>query len=137
MAGFEGIEFNEITVGNLLGKYKDTASREEILRYIKNTGIHEEKFVYENELIVPPAMIFVFTLRSIFSSKIPVEGAILAGHELECIDPIKSGENLNIDIVIKDKYIKKDRKYVLINFVIKGDDEKIKCINTMKAIWPK
>lgn len=136
MQKLEGIEFDKLEVGKNMGTHQCNVPRELILNYINNTGIDCEKFEFNNGLIVPAAMVFLFTLRTIFSSKIPIGGGVLAGQSLECIEPICEGDDITIDVVIKDKYIKKDRKYVLLEFVVKGDDGDIHIINTMRAIWP-
>ena len=137
MEELEGIEFDKLEVGKNMGTHQCNVPRELIVNYINNTGIAYKKFEFNNSLIVPAAMVFLFTLRTIFASKIPIGGAVLAGQSLECIEPIREGDNITVDIVIKDKYIKKYRKYVLLDFVIKGDDGGINIINTMRTIWPK
>ena len=137
MANLDGIDYKNLVVGKNMGTYQCNVSRELILNYINNTGLDYEKFILENGLIAPAAMVFVFTLRAIFANNIPIGGAVLAGHYLECIEPIREGRNVYIDIVIKDKYIKKERKYVLLDFVVRGDDGNINVVNTMRAIWPQ
>lgn len=137
MSKYDGIEYNDISIGKLMGKNVYSVSRDDIEQYIRNTGIAKEKFIFDEKLIVPPAMIFVFTLRSIFSNDIPLDGAILAGHELKCFEPIQENDNMHVEVVIKDKYVRNDKKYVLIDFIIQGDDNKIRFINTMRAIWPQ
>ena len=137
MPNLNGIEYDKLVVGKNMGTHQCNVSRELILNYIKNTGIDCEKFEFDNNLIAPEAMVFLFTLRTIFSNNIPIGGAVLAGQSLECIEPIQEGDNITVDVVIKDKYIKKERKYVLLDFLVNGDKGNTKIINTMRAIWPK
>lgn len=137
MPNLDGIDYENLVVGENMGTHQCNVSRELILNYIKNTGMDYKKFEFDNSLIAPAAMAFVFTLRTIFSNNIPIGGAVLAGQSLECIDPIREDHNITVDVVIKDKYIKKERKYVLLDFVVKGDDGNINIINTMRTIWPK
>jgi hypothetical protein len=137
MQNLEGIEYEKLVIGKNMGTHQCNVSRKLILSYIKNTGIDCKKFEFDNSLIAPAAMVFIFTLRTIFSNNIPIGGAVLAGQSLECIEPIREGDNITVDVVIKDKYIKKERKYVLLDFLVKGDKGNTKIINTMRAIWPK
>ena len=137
MPNLDGIEYEKLVVGKNMGTHQCNVSRELILNYIKNTGIDCKKFEFDNNLIAPAAMVFIFTLRTIFSNNIPIGGAVLAGQSLECIEPILEGDNITVDVVIKDKYIKKERKYVLLDFLVKGDKGNINIINTMRTIWPK
>lgn len=137
MAGYKGIAYDDMTVGETVGHYGTTISKEDIETYFKNAGSTLLQDTPGGRLFVPPPMAYALTLRAIFHSNIPVDGPILVGHELKCVRKVYAGDGIDIDVIIKDKWIKKERKYIIFDFIVKNPAQDVCFIDSMRVIWPE
>lgn len=137
MAGYIGIAYGDMNVGETVGHYGTTVSKKDIETYFKNAGTTFHQNIDGERLFVPPPMAYALTLRAIFHSNIPVDGPILVGHELKCIEKVFEGDGIDVDVIIKDKWIKKDRKYIIFDFIVKNTKKDVCFIDSMRVIWPE
>ncbi len=137
MAAYKGIVYDDMNVEEIIGHYDTTVSREDIEKYFNNSGSTFNQKIGGEKLFVPPPMIYAITLRAIFHSNIPVDGPILIGHNLECIKKVFEGEQVSVDVIVNNKWIKNNKKYINFDFIIKDSKNDVCFIDVMRVIWPE
>ncbi len=137
MAAYIGLSFDEMNLAENVGEYQAVISREDIERYFRNSGCTFNQDPAAPRLFVPPPMCYALTLRAIFHSRIPVDGPILVAHELECLEKIFEGDLITVKVIIKDKWIRNERKYVVFDFRIEDSRQRTCVVDSMRVIWPQ
>lgn len=107
---------------------------EQVKKYIEAV---EDKIDTE-ESDAPPTIAALFTTIRIAlkDHKMP-PGAIHAKQYYKFIRPVKPGKKLKIKVKIVDKYMKKERKYAVIESRVFGEGGDHLLTGMMSGIWPK
>jgi hypothetical protein len=86
----------------------------------------------------PPTIAALFTtIRVALKDHKMPPGAIHAKQYYKFIRPVKPGEKLKIKVKIVDKYMKKERKYAVIESRVFGEAGDHLLTGMMSGIWPK
>jgi acyl dehydratase len=64
-------------------------------------------------------------------------GAIHAKQHYKFVKPVKAGEKLKIKVKIADKFLKKERKYAIIESRVENEAGEHLLTGRMSGIWPK
>jgi hypothetical protein len=71
MAGYKGVAYDDMNVGETVGHYGTTISKKDIETYFNNSGSTFHQKITGERLFVPPPMVYALTLRAIFHSNSP------------------------------------------------------------------
>jgi hypothetical protein len=121
---FTDLGFAEIEVGTEYGPFQETVTA----AMCESLGGTAE--------VVPPEVfpaLFLRALRAAMGGIPP--GAILAKQGFEQLRPLEPGTGLDIAVAIGDKYEKRGKGYVAIDFILSdGDDAVVK--GRKVIVWP-
>jgi 3-hydroxybutyryl-CoA dehydratase len=88
--------------------------------------------------IAPPTIAAVFTtLRVVLKEQKMPPGAIHAKQYFKFIKPVRPGDKLHITVTLKDKYIRRDRKWVVIETQVENQHGEDVVLARITGIWPK
>jgi len=125
------VTYDEIEVGKSLGTVTETVDAEFAGSLVATIGEPGAASV------APPAVfpaLFLKALRRTLGG-IP-NGGVLAKYELEFGAPLPVGSEVEIEVSIGDKYVRRDRPYVVVLFAI-DDAEGERALTGRKTImWP-
>ena len=135
------IRYKEFFINQKLDEYKFKVSEECLMNYLKATECHNpcftddnaaKKFGFPNK-VIPPTLIgqnraIKYNLPE---GKSRPDGNLHAKHEFHFYDSLRLNEEISYFIKVKDKYIKRGRKYVVFEGVIIGEDHR----NVALSIW--
>jgi hypothetical protein len=110
----ERTRFEDIEIGTDLGSMEWVVSEEMIDRKCEIGEEYHEWYSVDSPFdgrIAPP-LINYEPPRILFSQKYNIRG-LLATYECENINPIKANKKMTVSAKIVDKYIKRDREYVV------------------------
>lgn len=87
--------------------------------------------------VAPPAVFPVLFLKALRRTLggIP-NGGVLAKYELEFGAPLKTGGEVEIEVSIADKYVRRERPYVVVQFLITGADGERALTGRKIIMWP-
>lgn len=125
------VTYDEIEVGKKLGTISETVTAELASRLSGPIGEPVEATV------APPAVFPVLFLKALRRSLggIP-NGGVLAKQEFEFGEPLPVGSEVEIDTWISDKYVRRERPYVVVEFEIR-DGSGAQALTGRKIImWP-
>ena len=112
-------------------KYAEAVDNDNLLYRDENKAKRDG---YEG-IISSPTMAAVYTLQEIL--KVVPPGGIHAKQEFRFIKPAKEGDRLTTKSNVIDKYIKKDRKWVIFETITKNQKNEEIVIGKVSAIWSK
>ena len=124
------VTYDELEVGSVLGTVTEPVGAELAGSLVGTIGAPGEAEV------APPAVFPVLFLKALRRTLggIP-NGGVLAKYELDFGAPLKTGGEVEIEVSIKDKYVRRDRPYVVVQFAIDADGER--ALTGLKTImWP-
>lgn len=125
------VTYDEIEVGKKLGTITETVTTELASRLTGPIGEPVEATV------APPATFPVLFLKALRRSLggIP-NGGVLAKQEFEFGEPLPVGSEVEIDTWVSDKYVRRERPYVVVEFEVR-DGSGAKALTGRKIImWP-
>jgi hypothetical protein len=125
------VTFDEIEVGRQLGTITETVTAELASRLAGPIGEAVETEV------APPAIFPVLFLKALRRSLggIP-NGGVLAKQEFEFGAPLPVGSEVEIDTWVSDKYVRRERPYVIVEFKVR-DGTGAQVLTGRKIImWP-
>ena len=123
--------YDELEVGSVLGTVSEPVSAEmagSLVGAIGAPGTAE---------VAPPAVFPVLFLKALRRTLggIP-NGGVLAKYELKFGEPLKTGGEATIEVSIADKYVRRERPYVVVQFAI-DDASGERALTGLKTImWP-
>lgn len=122
---YVGMEFDEVT-------YELKA--EQVENYVKAV---EDKS-NPDRLTAPPTIAALFTtIRVALKDHKMPPGAIHAKQYYRFVKPVKAGEKLKIKVRIAGKFLKKERKYAIIESRVENEAGEHLLTGRMSGIWPK
>ncbi|MBI2849073.1 MAG: MaoC family dehydratase N-terminal domain-containing protein [Chloroflexi bacterium] len=138
--------YNEIEVGQVFTGPAYTLTKESIDKYINaveetNPIYGEDKAAKEAglaEAIAPPTTVAIFTRPSFVLSpegKLP-PGSIHAKQEFEFLGLIRSGDTLTTTGKVVDKYIRRERNYLVIQTTTVNQRGEVVSVGKITGIWP-
>lgn len=146
MKEIKELTFDDIEVGREFQTISYEMGRDQVEQYVQAVGdFHplytDEDFARRSKyggLIAPPTIAAIFTsLRvALKKEKIP-PGAVHAKQYFRFIKPVRPDDKLNITVTLKDKYIQRGRKYVVIESLARNQDGEEMVLARITGIWPK
>jgi acyl dehydratase len=143
MEGKRELLFDDLNIGDQLPSTAYEVKGEIIKKYAEAVDddnplyrdVSEAKRDGYKGVISPPTMAAVYTLQEIL--KVVPPGGIHAKQEFKFITPAIEGDKLTTKSHVIDKYIKKDRKWVIFETVTTNQRDEIIVIGKVSAIWAK
>jgi 3-hydroxybutyryl-CoA dehydratase len=123
--------YDELEVGSVLGTVTEPVSAElagSLVGAIGAPGTAE---------VAPPAVFPVLFLKALRRTLggIP-NGGVLARYELQFGEPLRTGSEATIEVSIADKYVRRERPYVVVQFAIDDADGKRALTGLKTIMWP-
>ena len=135
--------FDDVPVGRTDPPNSSTLAREQVDRFVAaieetNPLFSDEEAAKESEWggVIAPCTASQLYGRRDGSRKSPQAGGIHAKHYYEFHHPARVGDTLTNKTTIVDKYIKRERKYVVQVTVTTNQDGQVVCIARLTAIMP-
>lgn len=125
------VTYDELEVGRTLGKTTETVDAE--MAGLLSGPIGQPGAEVG---VAPPAVYPVLFLKALRQTLggIP-NGGVLAKQEFEFGAPLPVGSEVEIEVSISDKYVRRERPYVVVEFDISNDGERV--LTGRKIImWP-
>jgi len=126
------VTYDELEVGQALGTVTEPVSAE--MAGLLGGAIGEPG---AQLAVAPPAVFPVLFLKALRRTLggIP-NGGVLAKYELEFGAPLKTGGEVEIEVSIADKYVRRERPYVVVQFLITGADGERALTGRKIIMWP-
>ena len=123
--------YDELEVGSVLGTVTEPVGAELAGSLVGTIGDAGEAEV------APPAVFPVLFLKALRRTLggIP-NGGVLAKYELDFGAPLKTGGEVEIEVSIKDKYVRRERPYVVVQFAIDDADGERALTGLKTIMWP-
>ena len=145
MSQAKELTFDDLIVGREFPPVEYELGQNQVLEYVTAVGdLHplytDEEFARGSKygsLISPPTIAAVFTtLRVVLKeAKIP-PGAIHTKQYFKFIKPVRPGDKLDITVTLKDKYIRRGNKYVVIESMVRNQHAEEVVLARITGIWP-
>lgn len=125
------VTYDEIEVGKSLGTITETVGAELAAQLSGPIGEPVEAAA------VPPAVFPVLMLKALRRSLggIP-NGGVLAKQEFEFGVPLRIGGQVEIETSVSDKYVRRDRPYVVVEFAMRDGDGATALTGRKIIMWP-
>jgi len=123
--------YDELEVGSVLGTVTEPVGAELAGSLVGTIGDAGEAEV------APPAVFPVLFLKALRRTLggIP-NGGVLAKYELDFGAPLKTGGDVAIEVSIADKYVRRERPYVVVQFAIDDADGERALTGLKTIMWP-
>ncbi len=121
----EPIDFDKIEIGETFGPLEYMVSEESVIRYAESVVDHNPWYTQKSPFggrIASPAMGAGDAIRLLWSKYSPLPSSVHAKHECEFVNPAKVGKLLVARGKLRDKYIKRDRQFVVIESTTTDED---------------
>jgi acyl dehydratase len=125
------VTYDELEVGQVLGTVDEPVGAELAGSLSGAIGASGEAAT------APPAVFPVLFLKALRRTLggIP-SGGVLAKYELRFGEPLETGGDVRIEVSIADKYVRRERPYVVVQFAI-DDASGARALTGLKTImWP-
>jgi len=125
------VTYDELEVGQTLGTVTEPVSAEMAGSLAAEIGAPGEA------AIAPPAIFPVLFLKALRRTLggIP-NGGVLAKYDLHFGAPLKTGGEVEIEVSIADKYVRRERPYVVVQFAIDDEDGERALTGLKTIMWP-
>jgi 3-hydroxybutyryl-CoA dehydratase len=137
--------YDELQVGKEFEPYHLAITQEVVDRFLQAIG--EEDSVYSNinaarewgfrRAIAPQSLAAVYARASYLKNYSMPGGGILAKQEFHFFLPIFIGDELICRAKVADRFLRKERKYVVIEIAAHNGDAQQVSLVRIEAIWPK
>ena len=139
--------YDEIEIGREFDPPEVILSEEAVRKYLQavedNSAIYRDKDAAEDEgvgwPVAPPTTAAIFSRTSVLlqkEGKLP-PGAIHARQEFQFVSPTRPGDTLTTKAKVVEKFIRKDRKWMVIESTTKNQRGETVVIGRLTGIWPK
>lgn len=125
------VTYDELEVGSTLGTVTEPVSAAMAGSLAGEIGAAGEA------AIAPPAVFPVLFLKALRRTLggIP-NGGVLAKYDLDFGPPLATGGEVEIEVSIADKYVRRERPYVVVQFAIDGEDGERLMTARKTIMWP-
>ena len=114
-------DFDKIPIGFEMGPLELLLDKEKVKEYMQ-TVQWEATDIAETFEYAPPGMTVVYHARIKFQARPDLKAAIWAKTAHEFIKPMKIGSTISICGRVIDKYVKRDRNYIVSEFETRNED---------------
>jgi acyl dehydratase len=141
----ELLTYDSVEIGTEFPVYVYKLTEETVRRYCEaiedphplfNDEEYAKKEGYKT-VVAPPTIAAIYALRAHKQKRKLPPGGIHAKQKFCFLRPVYPGDVLYCRAKVVDKYIKKDRKYVVIEVETKNQSGETVVISTSTGIWPK
>jgi len=137
------IYYDDMVVGREFKPYEYTMTKETIRKYAeaiadKNPLYNDEEAAKESpygSIIAPPTSAAIYSISAYKTEGKTPPGGIHARQKFEFVKPVLPGDRLEIIARVKDKFIKKERKYVILDVTTTNQKGEVVVRSEMTAIW--
>lgn len=138
--------WEELEVGETYETVPFTVTKERILKYVEGTEDYNPLFCDEEKaknyqfggIVAPPTIIVPIIFASIPPDMwIKMPGAVNPGQKIEFGVPVRPGDTVYCEIILIDKYIKREKKYAIARTVMTNQNNETVCIVTGGLILPR
>jgi 3-hydroxybutyryl-CoA dehydratase len=136
--------WSDLDIGQRFPPVEYKVKEETIKKYSK--AVQEENKIYLNtetarnygfdSLVAPPTMAAIYVIEAFKGVPAP-PGGVHAKQQFEFIMPAKAGDILQTSVEIVDKYVKRNKKYVVMSSETKNQDNNLIVKSIMTRIWSK
>lgn len=129
--------WEDLVVGEIYDTVPFVVTEERIKMYIDGTEDFNPVYVDEKEagvsqfggLIAPPTIVVPIVFASLpTDSWVKMPGAINPGQTLELGVPVRAGDTLSCQSKLIDKFIKRNKKYAIVEFRITNQNGEFVCL---------
>ncbi|MBN1383107.1 MAG: hypothetical protein JXA41_15690 [Deltaproteobacteria bacterium] len=114
-------DFDKIPIGFEMGPLELLLDQEMVNDYMQ-TAQWETTDVAQSHRYAPPGMTVVYHSRIKFQARPDLKAAIWAKTEHEFVKPLKMGSTISIRGRVIDKFVKKDRNYLVCEFETRDEN---------------
>lgn len=140
----KGFSYEKLSVGQTFGPHLYPLTRESIEQWCRLHGqkhplsLDSEEAQHRGyrDVVAPSGMAFIFSLQALTHLDVMPAGVILAGKDLHFYEPPCAGDTIETKIKVAEKYIKRDRQYIILEFISRINGDAIAVVDRMSAIWP-
>ena len=125
------VSYDELEVGQVLGTVTEPVSAAMAGSLVGEIGAPGEA------ALAPPAVFPVLFLKALRRTLggIP-NGGVLAKYDLQFGAPLATPGEVEIEVSIADKYVRRERPYVVVQFAIDGADGERALTGLKTIMWP-
>lgn len=129
--------FDEVTVGEVFPAtpLSFTADRDMVASFLAATGNDGRLYRDGESLARVPSMIACVYLIDLLAARRSPPGGIHAKQALTFHRPVRMGETLSIQGRVAEKYVRKERPYVVATFEARGEDGTLVSTGQVTSIW--
>jgi len=140
-----GYPYDRLEVGQTFGPHHYHLTREAIAQWCRLHGQspapsldpQEARRRGYRDVVAPAGMAFIFSLQAITHLDILPPGVILAGEELRFGEPPCAGDTVATTIAVVEKYLRKERRYVVLEITSRLDGGRVAVTQRFTGIWPQ
>jgi hypothetical protein len=131
------LTFDGMAVGDVLVDSTVTVTAESIAQFRRSIATDTATLDGLEEGYAPPTMAAMWTVPRVMFREwnVPV-GGIHARQRWQCTRPIRAGSALRVRISLKEKYVRKDRPWVVFESRLSDLDGVDVACGEMTVVWP-
>jgi 3-hydroxybutyryl-CoA dehydratase len=135
MTGYR--RFDDVAVGDVFppAPLRFTADAGKVAAFLAATGNDGALYRDGDALARAPSMIACVYLIDLLAARRSPPGGIHARQALKFHRPVRLGETLSIQARVTDKYLRKERPYVVCDFEARGGDGTLVSTGQVTSIW--
>lgn len=137
------IYYDDLDVGHEFKPCEYTMTEETIRKYAE--AIADQNPLYNDQeaakkspygnIIAPPTSAAIYSISAYKTEGKTPPGGIHARQKFEFVKPVFPGDRLKVTARVKDKFIKKERKYVILDVTTANQKGEVVVRSEMTAIW--
>jgi 3-hydroxybutyryl-CoA dehydratase len=137
--------FDEIEVGHRFSPLIYPVSEELIRKYVDTVGdgnpLHRDTSYAQQMgyggIIAPPTIAALYVLKAYRTDSMPPEGGVHFRQRFKFYRPIRAGDILHVRAKVVDKYVKKDRKFLVIESLAQNQDGEEVVWSESTSFWAR
>lgn len=129
----KSLVYDVLYVGRRLKSFSYQVNSEKVKEYVNAIG--EEWSYYHENQIAPPTMAAIYTLLANRTEGPLPPGSIHVSQEFEFLRPARFGDTLVTTATVTEKYLHKDRKYVVLTAETLNVQEEVVVKAKTVGIW--
>lgn len=137
--------FDDLEIGHEFIPYEFTMTEETIRKYI--VAIKDNNPLYSNKeagekspyggIIAPPTSAAIYCLPAYKTEGVTPPGCVHARQKFEFVKPVLPGDQLKVIARVKDKFIRKERKFVIFDEITANQKGEVVARSEIMIIWSK
>lgn len=138
------LSFDEVEVGHTFSPLVYPIGQELIRDYVEVVGdddpLHRDLSYAQRTgyggIIAPPTIAALYVLKAYRTDSVPRPGGVHYRQKFKFHRPIRAGDVLTVQAKVVDKYLKGDRKFLVIESVARNQDGKEVVWSESTSFWP-